>query len=749
MPPQFANLIELRARPEARYIWQGHTVLVTAHDGIVHGQEIEGLYYHNTRLLSRWQHLINAKGLQYVASTPVDPYSMLGYYLAPGILEQVPPFDAQESGLALQVARFVGDGMHEDTSLENYTQTTVQCELAWEVTSDFADLTEAVLGWRQQEGAVETTWQKRPDGDWELSFRYALPGLDRAVTIRFPAADPPPRWQEGCVRYTLTLQPRETRHLCVAVAPIFEGRRLHPVYGCYAFDSTSTEHDRVRERFLAEATRLQTPNAQVQAVWDRAVTDLASLPRYDGRWPEVLTPNAGVPAYMALFGRDTLTAAWQAAMVAPVLMEATIHATARDQGTKTDDFHDEQPGRIIQQVNLGPLAMQGKNPYRHYYGDYAAPSDFLTALGQYYAWTDDADTVRRFQGTAERVLDWLDGPARLGSDFLTYKTRSSQGQTNQGWKDSGVAVVGADGRGVADPIATCELQGYLYAGKQQYALALAFGLHKFSEALQRLKECERLKQRFAEAFWMPAERFLAFGLDPEKQQIRSIVSNAGQCLATGIVAGEHAVAVAERLMAPDMFSGWGIRTLSSEHPAFNPLAYQLGAVWPVEAATIAFGLRRYGFDQQAADLARGLFDLAALFTHHRLPEVVGGYQRDQRHPHPGVYPQSESPQAWSTSAVPMMLQALLALRPFAPLKLLFIDPSLPEWLPDLTLSNLRVGSARVSLRFHREADGSTGWKVIEKRGTVFVVQQPPESSVETNLWQRGAAALGSLLPWTH
>jgi glycogen debranching enzyme len=264
-----------------------------------------------------------------------------------------------------------------------------------------------------------------------------------------------------------------------------------------------------------------------------------------------------------------------------------------------------------------------------------------------------------------------------------------------------------------------------------------------------LREASQLKRRFDEAFWMPGHGCYAFALDAQKQQVRSIASNAGHCLATGIIAGEHARQTADRLMAPDMFSGWGVRTLSSEHPAYNPMSYQLGGVWPVEQASIAFGMKRYGFHQYACDIARGVFDASALFAHHRLPELMGGYARDAEHPHPGVYRRSQWPQAWSASAVFTLVQAMLGLRPMAPLGVLLIDPALPEWLPDVTLSNLRVGDARLRIRFHRERDGTTGWKLEERRGArIRVVQQPPESA-SAGLLERAMHGVGSFVPGLH
>src|SRR5207248_3458682 len=282
------------------------------------------------------------------------------------------------------------------------------------------------------------------------------------------------------------------------------------------------------------------------------------------------------------------------------------------------------------------------------------------------AWTGDGEVTRRHHDAAERVLDWLDNEATRDDGFVWYDTRSSAGQKNQGWKDSSVAVVYEDGRGVQNPIASSELQGYLYAGKRQYAIAVALSMRKFGRARELLRQAAALRQRFNAAFWMEDEQYIAFALDPERRPVRSIASNAGHCLATGIVEGEHAQAVSARLMSEDMFSGWGIRTLSSTHPAYNPFSYQLGSVWPVENATAAFGLKRYGFHELACTLAAGMFDAARLFPQHRLPEVIGGYPRDDEHPHPGVYPRAQSPQAWSASAIPMLLQAILGPRPFAP-----------------------------------------------------------------------------------
>jgi glycogen debranching enzyme len=402
---------------------------------------------------------------------------------------------------------------------------------------------------------------------------------------------------------------------------------------------------------------------------------------------------------------------------------------------------------VPQQLRDDPLALLGITPSLHDYGDYAAPCAFLVLLGGYHLVTGDKGIVRRFLEPAKRVLDWLDNRADLDGDgFLEYKTRSPVGQKQQGWKDSGDAVRYADGREVEPPIAACEVQGYAYAAKvlmSEVFLAMGEPSHAFS----LFREATALKRRFNQRFWMPDEHFIAFALDSDKRQVKSVASNAGHCLATGIIDGKYAPDVVRRLMAPDMFSGWGIRTLSALHPAYNPIKYHLGSVWPSENASIAFGIKRYGFDRECNRLVGALFDASTLFQHRRLPETFGGFPRDRQHPHPGLYPDACAPQGWSASAVAWLVQAILGIWSYAPLGLLFVQPDLPAWLPDITVKHLQVGKGYVTIRFRRERDGDTTYKVLESRGGVRVVRQPPPRARNVGPAERMAAALGSLLPW--
>lgn len=361
-------------------------------------------------------------------------------------------------------------------------------------------------------------------------------------------------------------------------------------------------------------------------------------------------------------------------------------------------------------------------------------------------WTGDKELIRPLLDPALKALHWLDDYGDLDGDgFYEYQTRSIQGVENQAWKDSGDAIVYEDGSQVKPPIATRAEQGFVYIAKLLLSEVL-WWLDAKQEAKRLYHEAAELKKRFNQAFWLEEEGFFALGLDAQKRPIRSITSNPGHCLATGIMDTSLARRTADRLMPHDLFSGWGIRTLSSQHPAYNPYSYHRGSVWPVEQGTFALAFMRYGLHQHLERLCRAQFDATALFDWYRLPEAFSGYPRDAEHPFPAFYPKANSPQAWSASAVFCFVQALLGLYPYAPLNMLFLDPHLPEWLPEITLGNLHVGDAVATIRFYRQPGGASSYRVLDKRGPLHIIRQPSPWSLTASVAERLKDALVSLLP---
>jgi glycogen debranching enzyme len=432
----------------------------------------------------------------------------------------------------------------------------------------------------------------------------------------------------------------------------------------------------------------------------------------------------------------------QTAALSPATLRGTLEVIGRWNAKTTEDRYDAEPGKVLHQREYGPLARLGKTPFLHYYGDHSGPGLFLLAAAVHLAHTGDLAFFRSLRDKLLGTLAWMESNAD-GEGFYPYQTRAPHGLKNQSWKDSGDAILYPDGRMVPNPIAMSDIQGLYYAGKQAVALAFAAAGEQ-DRADRLLAEARALKQRFNARFWMPEERYFAIALDPDKRQVKTVASDPGACLAYGIVDADKAAAVAERLMAPDMFSGWGIRTLSSRHPAYNPFAYHLGSIWPSPNSITAYGLKRYGFDAALHAVAGGQFAASQIFDLDRLPEVFGGHARDARHPHPGLYPGACSPQAWSAGAVILLVNTMLGLLPLAPRNTLVVDPCLPEWLPEVTMHNIQVGPARIALRFRRDGAGHTDVGVLEDGG-VHIIMLPPRDTTTAGGEDRIAAAMQAAL----
>jgi glycogen debranching enzyme len=401
---------------------------------------------------------------------------------------------------------------------------------------------------------------------------------------------------------------------------------------------------------------------------------------------------------------------------------------------------------MLHQAERGPLATLKLNPLGRYYGSITTSGFYPVVVSELWHWTGDKELVRPFVDPALKGLRWLEEYADVDRDgFYEYQTRSEQGVRNQAWKDSDDAIVHADGSQAAVPIATCEEQGFVYLAKLHLSEVL-WWLGEKDAARHLYQEAGELKKRFNEVFWMEDAGFFAMGLDAEKRQIGAIGSNAGHCLATGIVDEAVVRRTADRLFEADMFSGWGIRTLSDRNPAYNPYSYHRGSVWPVEHGSFAVGFMRYGLHNHVERICRAQFEAASLFDSYRLPELFTGHHRDVDHPFPAHYPNANSPQAWSASAVWCLVQSMLGLYPYAPLNLLLLDPHLPAWLPALSVSNLHVGGAVVDLRFWRSENGESDYEVLDKRGPLHVIRQPSPWSLTATFGERLQDALSSLLP---
>lgn len=732
-------------RPEQRYAWSGPSLLVTTRRGECDASEsLSGYYFREARHLRTLRLRVNGTAPWPCADgagahdelSVVQVYPELTQFGGGGsdVSDDTTPcddFGVPQRAIDIRIRhRLAPHGLTTTATLANRSRTRVRLELEWDVDADFADIQEAFSGTRQQTAAVEVTPQS--DG---LVLRYRHAQLPLTTQLHVDGADW--RVRDGRLSATIELGPREQVTTSLTVRPASGERPLD--------DAGVAARLAHLARWRAGLAQIEAPHdATVAAILRQAAEDLGGFALLEGEPDEWLTIQAGIPLYPALFGRDAITTGWQAAMLdGGALLDAALTRLGRLQSDRVFDWRDEEPGRIPFQLRSGPLARLDCNPFAAYYADFASPLMFVVSLAHHFAWNGDTAFLRRHWDVARRILDWArEYGDRDGDGYLEYETKSPEGTKNQGWKDSGNAILYDDGRPVPAPLGTCELQGYWFAAQQLMAV-LSWVMGERGDARALWRSAKDLKARFNRDWWMEDVGFVGLALDADKRLVRSVTSNVGHCLTSGIIDDAHLPRVVGRLFAPDMYSGWGVRTLSTEHPAYNPLAYHLGSVWPVENATILFGLRRFGFEARALDLAQGMFDLARLYERGRVPECVGGYARAE-FPHPGAYPRANPIQAWNQSALVLAMHAMLGLQPVASLGLLAVDPLLPAWLPEVTVRGLRVGQATATIRFTRDASGRSHAEIVEKRGRLRLVHQPPPESLDAGVGDRLGALVRSV-----
>jgi glycogen debranching enzyme len=461
------------------------------------------------------------------------------------------------------------------------------------------------------------------------------------------------------------------------------------------------------QRWKDEVLKVETSNTTFATAYAQAVDDMSALRLpLEGTDHIQFVPAAGLPWFVALFGRDSLIISLQTAIVHPQFALGALKVLAKWQATERDDYRDAEPGKIHHELRRGELAHFKLIPHTPYYGTADATPLYLITLHSAWMSTGDRNLLEQHIDTAERCLAWIDEYGdRDGDGFQEYETRSPVGYANQGWKDSGDAVMNVDGSLVKGPKALCELQGYVYDAWVRMAQVYD-ALDQPDRAKALRAKATSLFERFNATFWSETEGFYAYTLDGDKKPVWSVASNPGQCLWSGIVPPDRAKRVAARLQKPDMWSGWGIRTLSADHKSFNPYNYQTGAVWPHDNGFIAQGLKRYGLHEETCAVAEAITRAVGYFAMDQLPELYAGTQRDASN-FPVQYLGANVPQGWAAGSIFSLLQAMLGFQADAPNERLYVDPHLPAWMPDLTVRDLRIGSTVFDIRFARNGDKTT------------------------------------------
>jgi glycogen debranching enzyme len=696
---------------------EGETFLYCDLEGnLDHGGDYGlGLYHRDTRFLSEFRMTISGRDPVLLSSSSERAYMSHVDLTNPDLYEGDAIMVPQQT-LNIRRIRAINGRLFERVRVKNYNGHAISLDLAFSLAADFADIFEVRGMVREEHGELEAPVVN----DRVVDFAHlGRDGVRRLTRIEF--ASTPDRIDEeddGTVTATfrLHLGPYQTRMLGLTVDPITDGVEPAPL----EFDVAVHDLRRSYEDWERDSTQVVTDNELFDQLLERSIRDVRALSTRtaDGH----LMLAAGIPWYVTLFGRDALIAAHQLLSVNPTLARDTLELLARHQGRREDPWRDEEPGKILHEIRHGELAGAGDIPHTPYFGSIDATPWFLILYGAHLRWTGDLDVAQALLPNAEAALGWIDEYGdRDGDGFVEYQTRSPGGIRNQGWKDSHDAIVHADGRMAETPIALAEVQAYVYLAKLRMAdVYEALGQEQRAEFLRG--QAHELRRRFNDAFWMDDEQYFAGALDRDKRQVRTVMSNPGHALYCDIADPDKARAMAKRLLAPDMFSGWGVRTMSKSAAGYNPMSYHNGSVWPHDNALIAAGLKRYGFVRSTNRVATALFDAAIHADYLRLPELFCGFTR--RSPNrPVSYPVACSPQAWAAGAPFLMLQAMLGISARAERNLLTVnEPHLPSWLHTVELRNLRVGSSRITLLFRREGE-ITSFSLLQRDGDVRVVME--------------------------
>ena len=656
-------------------VLDGNTFVVSDKCGDIEPSLVDatGLFSFDTRFLSKWVLTVNGERLNALSTDDLQ-YFETRFFLVPGTGTVY--IDAK---LSVIRQRAVGNGFHEELTILNHDEKPVDLTVRVEADCDFADLFE-VKDALAKKGSYTT---RVADGRLVLGYERETYKRETWIEATAPAAI-----DEHGLTFAAHVEPHGEWTTDLHVITASGGLGFH-------LDRTKYERNAKKarpimehslEKWVGDAPRLECDWAWLKTTYQRSLVDLAALRFEPVAFPGQSLPAAGLPWFMTMFGRDSIFTSLQTLPFTPELAATTLRALGQRQGTRVDDFREEEPGRILHEMRFGELTAFEERPHSPYYGSADATPLFVVLLDEYERWTGDTKLVRELEYEARAALNWIDEFGdRLGDGYISYQRRNeTSGLENQSWKDSWDSISYHDGSLPGFPRATCELQGYAYDAKMRGArlARLVWRDAAFADRLE--KEAAALKRRFNRDFWIGDRGFFAVALDADGRQVDSLNSNIGHLLWSGIVDKSKARAVVSHLMGPRLFSGWGVRTLADDEGRFNPIGYHVGTVWPFDNSIIAWGLRRYGYKQEAARIAAAMFDAADFFD-GRLPEAFAGYPRELTK-YPVQYPTACSPQAWSTGAPLLLVRTMLGLEPIG--ENLIVDPVLPVGIGHVELLDI-------------------------------------------------------------
>jgi glycogen debranching enzyme len=700
-------------RMDYRVIKENDLFLMTDKTGdIPAGNEAgHGLYTKDTRFLSGFEIRINDQKPILLSSSAGTNYIATIRMTNPH-MESDGKLILWRESVELERQRFIYEGaLYETVAFTNFYPKPVKFDFTTQFESDFADMF-VVRGF--QNGTFGETLPDVHEYRKVIKGYKGKDGIERQTHICWDRNETAIH-ENGTVAFTLELAPKERQAVTFFIAPFIDGKGPEQIPVNQAIEQLKASYKEWDENTTSVVSDLPL----FDHLYNRGLQDLRVLLTDLGHGS---FPVAGLPWYAVPFGRDSLIAALQMLPAEPNVAKGTLLTMAAYQGTKEDVWRDEEPGKIMHEIRYGELALTNQVPFTPYYGTIDATPLFLLLAAEYVQWTGDIALIEKLMPNIERAFDWIDQYGDADGDrFVEYNQKSSKGIANQGWKDSGDSVVHKNGDYAKAPIALAEVQGYVYQVKTKLAPILRqLGNEEIAAKLEH--SAEELRERFEANFWMENEGFYAIALDADKKQVQSVTTNPGHILMSGMLQPERAQLVVRRLVAADMFSGYGIRTMSTESAGYNPMSYHDGSIWPHDNSLVLLGMSRCGYKTESMQVIEGLMKAAESFEYHRLPELYCGYDDSVGEPVP--YPVACSPQAWAAGTPLVFLQAMLGIEPDTLGGAIRLNPVLPSGMTELTVRNMAVAQGRLSLhvQLDRQTDtiavivlqNSTGLQVIHQ-----------------------------------
>ena len=707
------------------------------------GRRRLGLYYRDMRYLSIFEMTVNEQRPRLLSASSEQNY-VCDIQMANPTIELAAGTTALARTISIRRSRFIKDGFHERISFYNHNTFPVPIQFTLTFGSDFCDIFE-VRGWeRERRGQIDRP--RFTDSRLVLSY-LGLDGVERRTEVVFDVApskvEIEERPAEPVLRRSSTFLPEATETATMTVfqpsrarvtwdlalapgRPISLGLHIlvaegEPAPSVTSFDKGLAVLQSSYQEWASQCTKLETDNEPFDQLLRRSVLDLRLLMETT---PEGLVPDAGIPWFATIFGRDSLITSLQTLMLNPQIAVATLRFLAKHQGTQVDPWRGEEPGKILHEMRKGEMARLGEIPHRAYYGAVDTTPLFLILFAETMRWLDDDELYREILPAARRALEWMEHYGDVDGDgYLECPGHSSEGVREQAWRDGRCSVTYPDGTPVEPPVALVEVQGYAYRAMREMAVLLG---RKGEPALavELRQRAAALKENFNRDFWLEGKRSFARGLDAHKRPIETLTSAPGHCLFCDIVDEDKARYLVLRLASADMACGWGVRTVSSREPQYNPMSYQSGSIWPHDNSLIVAGMRRYGYHWEAEQITAQLFQASLFFPYRRLPELFCGFARDREgYSVPAEYPVSSSPQAGAAGSAILLFQSMLGIVVDAAAKRLYLTPQLPSWLRQASVSNLRIGKGTVALHFERH-DEDTSFRITQNEAGVEVVLPP-------------------------